>query len=173
MGSFPKRSDRPPAWIGPPVVTELCSVSHCLAPGPDRWLDAWRHNDIGFFDSPAIAASLIPVTDPAAFHVFGYRLYPFRWVRGQEERYTPPPVDPVPLPESYQRLGVDVVSRVGDCTFECSPLSCNGFAASCSVNRYCLFDTEAEARDLARRVEAAGAEPGPYYLIDVWRGNRV
>ena len=173
VGYFPKRSDLPPGWNGPPIVTELCSVSHCLAPGPPGWLDAWRHNEIGFFDSPATAASLIPTTDRTAFHVFGYRLYRFRWVRGLEEPYTPPPVEPVPLPESYERLGVDVVSRMGGFTFECSPLSCNYLAASCSVNRYCLFDTEEEAKDLAARVEAAGAEPGPYYLFEVWRGRKT
>ena len=53
--------------------------------------------------------------------------------------------------------------------FECSPLSCNGLAASLTANRYCLFDTLEAAMVAAERFSVGGAEPGSYYVVEVWR----
>ena len=170
VGYFPKRSTVPDGWAGScPVVTELCSVSECLAAGPPNWIAAWRHNALGLFDNPEIARGLVPPAEREAFHIFAYRILPWRWVGGRPESYLPRSVDPAPLPPPFERLGYDVVTSSTGSGFECSPLSCNGLAATFPVNRYCLFETEAEARELAERVEAVGAEPGPYYVVEVLR----
>jgi hypothetical protein len=64
-----------------------------------------------------------------------------------------------------------VVSRSCGSSFECSPLSCNGAAERVEVNEYCLVDDPAEAFRLAAlfsRLEE-GYEPGPYFVVEVWR----
>ncbi len=37
------------------------------------------------------------------------------------------------------------------------------------VNRFCLVDTLGEAISLAERFSRGEAEPGPYYVLNVWR----
>jgi hypothetical protein len=173
IGYFPKRSAVPTDWTSNPAVKELCSVSECLAAGPPDWIQAWQHNALGRFDSPGIARGLVPPASMDRYRIYGYRLWPRRWVEGQAEAFTPPPIAVTPLPPSFERLGVDVVSSSTGSGFECSPLSCNHLAAEVPVNQYCLLDTMAEALDLAARAESIGAEPGPYYVVEVWRERTI
>jgi hypothetical protein len=168
VGYFPKRTDVPAGWQGPPVVEELGSVSECLAPGPTGWINSWRHNDLGFFDTPELARSVIPA-DTTGFSLFGYRLWGQKFVDGRAQPFAAPPVAARPLPETFRSLGFDVVSKSVSDFFECSPLSCNGMADGAPVNRYCLVDSREAARSLAERFSREQPEPGEYYVFEVFR----
>lgn len=179
-----------------PGVEEVCSVSGCVSSPPSGWVDLWRHNDFGVYDSERLAESVVHDAfqilvepDPASKppwkvtlrqepfpngQLFAYKMFPTLFgVEGPEDL----PVDGSkvePLSEPFEKLGYDVVERAGGCVlgFGCSPLSCNGRAFDLAVNRHCLFDDPAEA---LRRAEEFGrshgrvAEPGPYVVIEVWR----
>ena len=155
----------PPGWSGPPHVTSVCSVSECVNSAPEGWLDKWRHNDFGFFDTPALALS---VTDhPAAFQLYAYRLLDVAFAKGGDGvlGLTGFPAEP-PVPGS-RVIGYDVVSGSVSVGFECSPLSCNHMADEVSVNEFCLIPDLDAAIHLARRFAAEEPEPGPYVVIEV------
>jgi hypothetical protein len=83
------------------------------------------------------------------------------------------PVDAAPLPDDYEKLGFDAVSRSISPMFECSPLSCCGAAESMPVNRHCLFETLEKAIDGAKAFSSGPWEPGPYYVLEVYRRRRA
>ena len=74
VGYFPKRTEVPAEWNAAPNVAECCSVSACLAPAPDGWIDRWLHNDLGFYDDPKTARSVAGGSSEVS--VFAYRLLP-------------------------------------------------------------------------------------------------
>lgn len=100
-----------------------------------------------------------------------YRMFPVQFDESHQQPFEIPPLLVVPLPSSFERLGFDIVSRC-DSGFECSPLSCNHMAAEVSVNYYCLVNDVDIAFQLESEFEAAGCEPGPYYVVEVWRQRR-
>jgi hypothetical protein len=59
-GYFPKNVVAVPEWIGAAGVADACSVSTCVSPAPDGWVDRWLHNDLGLFDSPELALAVAP-----------------------------------------------------------------------------------------------------------------
>ena len=171
LGYFPKRIQKRPEWLHAPAVREVASVSLCISTGPKNWIDLWRHNDWGFYDSCDVAWEAVPPGDHGAFELFAFELYPTRFADGQWQKLQITGVAPSPMNESFATLGYDVVSKSVSDFFECSPLSCNRMAAEVHVNSYCLVDTLDVARQLAETFESQGCEPGPYYVIRVLRGS--
>jgi hypothetical protein len=172
VGYFPKRTQVPEGWHAAAGVSEMCSVSTCLAPAPEGWIDHWRHNDLGFFDSPEIAQGIIPA-GATGFSIFAYRLFPQRYEDGLASPFAITPVSPRPLGSTFRSLGFDVVSKSASHYFECSPLSCNSLAGEVPVNRYCLIESLDVAVGLAIRASVGDAEPGPYYILEVFRDQVV
>jgi hypothetical protein len=171
IGYFPKRTDVPSGWNSTAsVVSEICNVSTCLAPAPDGWIDLWRHNELGVFDSPELAESVIP-EGAKGFSVFAYRLFPEKFAEGKRLPLAIEPVSPSSLPASFRSLGFDVVSKSVSAYFECSPLSCNDVAKEIEVNQYCLLESLETAVELATRMSRGEAEPGPYYIVEVLRSR--
>ncbi len=169
IGYFPKRTQRCPAWLAAAGVRAICSVSCCISKDSDGWIDLWQHNEAWVFDREEVAWGVVPAEQRTAFDMFAWKLFPVRYEHGEEFPAPPPLVTPVPLPESFIRLGCDAVSRsCGNC-FECSPLSCNLMAEEHPVNRYCLIDDTDEAFRLAREFSISEPEPGPYFVVEVWR----
>lgn len=169
IGYFPKRTMKRPDWLPCPDVEEICSVSGCMSEEPDDWIGQWRHNECWCFDTEELAWSVVPEEARAEFEVYAYRMYPVRFVNGREEPIEFPTLNVAPLTRSFHQLGYDVVSRTYAASFECSPLSCNAMAESHAVNRHCLVDSEQDAQRLAVEFSVSEPEPGPYYLIEVWR----
>lgn len=169
IGYFPKRRTLNPGWIIPEHVEEIASVSNCITKEPSEWVNYWRQNEMFVFDSPETAISVVPEKERADFEIHGYALFPAQFVRGRQETFAIPLVRPVPLSSDFEKLGFDVVSRSCATTFECSPLSCSGFEATIPVNRWCLLDDVKAAFEMAPRVEPSGGEPGPYFIVEVWR----
>lgn len=172
IGYFPKQGVATPDWLQAQGVMEVCSVSECISPGPEGWINRWAHNEMWAFDDDQAAWAVVPGgSSNAAFRMFAYKLFPVQFVGGEQRPFVIPPLAVRPLPDGYRLLGCDVVSRSCGSTFECSPLSCNHAAEKEKVNRYCLVEDPAEAFRLAALFSRAeeGYEPGPYFIVEVWR----
>ena len=131
-----------------PGVIEICSVSDCVSPRPDNWIQSWLHNDFGWFNTAEDAAQVSAGADEGAFRLFAYRLYPELFRRGNAVAVEwPENANPNPIPPNFRSLGYDAVSRSETTStgFDCSPLSCNDLAAEMPANLHCLFTTRDEA----------------------------
>ena len=169
LGYFPKQLFAPPASLSARGVVEIGSVSLCMAAGPDGWLEAWKHNDWGFFADPQTAWSLVPPDKRADYRLYAYALYPVEYGKEAEEPLDLDAPEVLPLGPGFEHVGFDVVSRSVGSYFECSPLSCNMLVEAMVTNRFCLLASLEDARELARSAEEKGCEPGPYYVLQVWR----
>ena len=169
VGYFPKRVTDPPPWLLELGIEEVASVSGCISSGPDDWIQAWRHNAWGFFDNSELAWSVVPPDGRSQFRLYAYRLYPSAFVDGVERPLEATADDVNPLDASFESVGYDVVSRSGNTFFECAPLSCNYLAKEIETNSYCLVRELDDALALALSAESRRCEPGPYYVLEVWR----
>ena len=166
-GYFPKRIVSLGAGLKGPFSREIWSVSECISKGPPDWIEHWRHNDFGLFDTREIAESVVPDADRRHYTVLGYRVWD-RMFDGGQEVAVPALPSPVDGPDaSFAPVGFDAVARSGMTSFECSPLSCNGAARSFSVNDKCLFRTAEDAMAGAQEFSKGGWEPGPYWVVEV------
>ena len=162
-----------------PGVEEICSVSECFSKSPPDWVDQWRHNtDTWLFDSAEAAWSVVPESERDRYRVYAYRILPSLFHESGEETEPPlPELHALPIPDDFTRLGYDAVERApggietgGNVpSFFCSPLSCNYMAEEYPVNRYCLVDDLDTAVAMARDFATGNCEPGPYYVVEVWR----
>ena len=173
-GYFAKRVAPRPEEMDAPRVCEICSVSNCISQGPEEWLESWRHNELGWFNSIADALSVLPRETREPYRLFAYRVTPhFHRGGARLDTELPPDVRPQPIPPDFVVRGFDAVSRSIDYPngFEHSPLSCNYLATELDVNEFCLFSSldaafagadallggPARARRLLRRSSAGGA----------------
>ncbi len=174
-----------PDWLNVATVEEIASVSTCIARAPDQF---WTDNVfimMGYNETPELARQSI--TDNASYTINAYRILLFTADAGNFRRMTtleltnfgvsPLPgtieqgVRPAPIPSDFEFLGYDAVSDSGGCNLGCSPLSCNHMAEKIRVNRFCLIDRLEDAIAAARRFSIGEAEPGTYYVVEVWREN--
>ena len=145
-------------------------MSECLSPGAEDWIRPWRHNGLGWFNRVVDAASVVPVSEQAAYRLFAYRLHPELFRAGERLSLdVPDDVGPEPLPAGCQSLGFDAASKSSPAglSLECSPLSCNGLAGEMPVNEHCLFATIDDAIAGAQRFAVEQPEPGDYYVVEV------
>lgn len=170
IGYLWKRPTPRPSWLEVECVTEIASVSACVAARPDGWIDRWKHNDWFVYDSPELAREVAVWCGAYDWPVMAYRVLP---VRFDPEGDVPIEVDSeaAPMPSVYERLGWDVASKSLSPEFECSPLSCNGMAAEVAVNAVCLLDSLEDAVAFARRCAREQPEPGSYFVVEVWRST--
>lgn len=170
VGYFPKRRTPRPENLILPGVEEIASVSTCIAQAPDGWIRHGLHNAWGFFDTPDLAWRTVRGESRPSFDLFAYELWPVRFAAGRPEGLeVPSDADPAPLRDGgFEFLGFDVVSNYSG-HFECSPLSCNRWAAEVGSNTACLVDDREEALRLASIAEREGCEPGDYFVLGVWR----
>lgn len=168
IGFFPKRPTPAAEGYHLPGVSEIASVSQCIAQGPLGWVERWAHNEFGLYDREALALETAG-NSSREYRLYGYASFPLRWgSTGLEPAVLPPAA--APIPADYRFLGYDIVTRSAGSSFECSPLSCNGAARDFRVNQFCLIDGLAEAWAALEAIGRAGNyEPGPYYLVAVWR----
>ena len=171
VGYFPKKTTVPEGWsisAASAHVSEICSVSNCIAASPEGWIDHWLHNEWGFFDTQMDAQLVVPPGSDG-FTVCAYRLLPVRFAHGQTKRLAISDLPVEPLPAGFVSLGFDIVSKGVSAFFGCSPLSCNRMADEVAVNRFCLVERLVEAIAVADRFSRDQPEPGPYHVLDVLR----
>ena len=169
IGYFPKRTVKRPDWLKSAGVEEVCSVSTCVSVGPDGWIEQWQHNEMWVYDTPELAWSVVPDSSRQEFDLYAYQLFPVAVDDGRQQPFQIPPLHVQPLPSSFERLGYDIVSRSYGANFEGSPLSCNHMAEHVPVTRSCLVADVDTAFQLARDFDVGGCEPGPYYIVEVWK----
>jgi hypothetical protein len=169
-GYFPKRIASRPKELDAPGVREIASVSDCMSSGPENWIDHWRHNELGWFNTVVDAMSAIPKAERALYRVFAYRLEPFAYHQGNQiEIVIPTDVRPDPIGPEFVERGFDAVSKSMETVlgFECSPLSCNYLAVELPTNEFCLFPNRDAAAAAAQSFSIEQPEPGDYYVIQV------
>lgn len=171
VGYFPKRTALRPPWVHANHVVEIASVSECISAGPEDWINRWQHNVHWLYDSPAQAVALTG-DHPEAYDIYAYKLYPLIIEYGRTRPFEIVPTETAALSGDFQLLGYDAVSRSLGTTFECSPLSCNDAAHDFEVNRHCLFESYDAALDGATKFSTGSYEPGPYWIVEVYRYDR-
>jgi hypothetical protein len=174
-GYFAKRVMACPAQLQAPTVREVCSVSDCMSSGPDGWVEHWKHNELGWFNTIADAMSVVPAAERSLYRLFAYRLEPFVYHHGTKvDLSIPADVHPEPIGPPFVERGFDAVSTSSPSVLgpECSPLSCNDLAAEIPTNEFCLFPTGAAAQSGAQAFSIQQPEPGDYYVVQVleWVG---
>jgi hypothetical protein len=174
IGYFARPTSARPAGFEPNHVEWIASVADCVGhqTGFDEHFD-WQDNGMSLYDTPELAWSIVPEALRSQCDLYAYWTFPVHFVLGRQVPFKLKCVNPVPMDDTFSRLGYDLVSREHGCQFNHSPLSCNGLAEQVTVNRYCLLDTAEEAFALAPTLEVPGqpmrGEPGPYHIVEVWR----
>lgn len=185
VGYFPKRTVKRPDGFAPVSIEEIASVSGCISPAPEGWIDHWLHNPLGFFATEELAWQVAGGRGQG-FDVYACRILDAAFPPGAPPRELSALEDEIitacalagdPGP-GFERLGWDIAGNwlgwsqsIG---FECSPLTCNGLASVIATNRYGLIDRLGDAVPAAIRIGAEQPEPGTYYLLEVWRrGDRA
>ena len=181
IGYFPKKVNVPDGYNGP-RLTDICSVSTCLADGPpDGWIDHWSHNEHWVFATRERALAALKGGNASQYTIHAYRMFPLLFRDGEETLspvdIAPPSWEPnqvglEPLPASYRSFGFDVVETPAGCSgFGCSPLSCNGGWQEFETNEHCLLLSLSRAIEVATVFSAGGWEPGPYRIVEVLGGT--
>jgi len=177
IGYFAKPTMACPEGFNVRGVEEICSVATCIARGAVDWSTEFQQNEMWLFDSPDLAWSAVPETLRPQCGLYAYRLFPLRYYLGQQVPSVIPPMKPMPLDNSFVKLGYDLVSCEHGSQFAHSPLSCNGLGEEVPTNAHCLLATAEEAFALAPTLEVPGqplrGEPGPYHIVEVWRQRRA
>jgi len=166
IGYFPKKIERATSAMGLPGVSEIWSVSNCISKPPEGWIQHWRHNDFGFFDTPPLAGSVVPTNLVQEFRVVGYRIWSEPFGEGPRLAAISGPTNLRPSAD-FVVIGYDAVSSNHGQDFECSPLSCNGAAKEFAATSQCLFASLDDAMAAGRTFAAGNWEPGPYYIVEV------
>lgn len=173
-GFLPKKVARKPAWLKNPAVDEICSISECISTAPPGRIDHWKHNDLGLYDTLETAQAIVPQGEEADYEVFAFRVFPVRFGaagKEAEEGLARKVNAPETKLDGWEFLGYDLAGRSSGYGFECSPLSCNHCAENTQVNLHCLMDDLELA--IQKGIEfgnpESGVEPGPYYLVEVFR----
>jgi hypothetical protein len=167
----------------PETVEEICSVSCCISKSP-----AGQHpSRMGFCPSETLAQRVICAKpDRAAYDLYAYFMLPVAFEDDGEMRDLNHAERDVlaeaengvgPMPPGYVCLGWDFATNsLGWETwplFGCSPLTCNGLAQNIATNRFGLIDDIDRAFAVAGEIVSTPCEPGPYYLVQVWRKQRL
>jgi hypothetical protein len=152
---------------------DIYSVSGCISKCFAEYIPYWRHNGYWLFDSPQIIQALAAenAIDLSGLTLFYYEIFEHQY-EAAGQRWLPfGPESSIPTnvhrPQATHLEGYDVVTFAAQTNPECSPLSCNSFAANVPVNRHCLFDSFEEAK---RSVEGGlfnQGEPGPFRIFAV------
>lgn len=172
IGYFPKKTMKQNGLSKNPAVKEICSVSTCISEGPNDWINKWKHNDWWYYDTESIAMEVIE-DSKNLYDIYAYKVLPIVFDGGIEK-----PIDVKTTAKEnlgeYELLGYDVISRFTGNEFGCSPLSCNYGCDTYEVNRFCLIDRLDDVWRICKEIakdskEKNKWEPGPYYLIEVYR----
>ena len=165
-GYFPKKIEAAVDAMGLPGVSEIWSASNCISGGPVGWIDHWKHNRLGLFETVDLAQSVVPVDERKAFRIVAFRIGSRNFAEDGETPLDLSDIDARP-DAGYVVIGYDAVSSTHGHGFECSPLSCNGGAKLFPVNPKCLFETADHALVAARQFASGNWEPGPYLVVEV------
>ena len=161
-----------PEWIPASHVEDIYSLASCISDNFADYINYWRHNGYWLFDSPTVIEVLaadngIDLTGCTPFY---YEVYEYEYDGKNWQEFAPEPSfdTDVQLPGEKYLAGYDVATFLAHTSPECSPLSCNGLAATQAVNQHCLFHTFDEAKSALENGVFLQSEPGPYRIFAVY-----
>lgn len=159
-------------------ISQIASVSNCIVKGlagfdyPQYTKDSF--NQYGGFNQldAALAAIQLHGTE-LEFDLFAYAIPEQIYDDGQlqEAEIGCVEIDEVSdFEKQFEKLGFDVV-EMQNCSFGCSPLTCNGQSGLHLelLNEFNLIQSEFDADKLAKEFSISKPEPGPYVVVEVWR----
>ena len=177
VGCMAKRVTRSPAWLDASHLTDLYSVSSCIAKNFADYIPYCRHNGYWYFDSPEIILDLAREhsLDLSESRLFFYEMYGQEF-HDEDSRWGPfMPVRSLPtaveIPPDRTLEGFDVVTFSCGTSPECSPLSCNGLAGEIDTNPHCLLPSLERARQCLESGRFRHTEPGPFRIVAVHSTN--
>ncbi len=168
-----KRVVDAPEWMGAPRVRGVFSISGCVSPSFGDYTACWKHNGYWFFDHPGTIDEVARALgeDIGGTTLFYHELFPQQF---DEATRGWGPVHPaaglateVVVPQAKALQGYDVVTYMDGACPGCSPLSCNGLAATIETNERCLFETLDAARGALDAGAFVNSEPGPFRIVAV------
>ena len=156
-----------------PGAVDVYSVSDCINDDFAAYIDYWRHNGYGLFDSPSIMQELASQhgLSLGGMTLFYYEAYEQQLDRHEQRvsAHADPSFITAVIPPASSRLeGFDVVTVWAGNGPEHSPLSCNDLAAELPVNAHCLFATFDEALRALEDGRFKDGEPGPWRIFAVY-----
>jgi hypothetical protein len=168
-----KRVSLTPEWLKASGVSDIYSVSSCVSDDFGDYIQFWKHNEYGFFNSPAdiLGVAAAAGIELAGTSLFYYDVHPEEfdgetWV-GFERGEAAAAIQII-APKKSHLEGFDVVTFSCGANPECSPLSCNSMATELPTNSHCLFATFHEAWESVNRGVFNDSEPGPYRILAVY-----
>ncbi len=173
VGFFPKKNDYNNPFQNDGII-EIGSVSDCIRKGLDDWINLWKHNEIGFYNSEAIIRDVTNL-DFDKYTIFGYKLFLFCYEKGKvkTKSNTIALASNINIAEdlsSYDLIGFDIANiSPNGLYFECSALSCNKGYKEYRVNKFCLLDDLNYALTAIKEISAGNYEPGEQYLLEVYK----
>jgi hypothetical protein len=176
VGYMGKRVARRPGWLAAAGVEDIYSVSGCVSPHFADYVPYWKHNGYWFFDTVEAIQSLARAQsiDLAGCQIFYYEVFEqeFDDRTRHWQAFVPEEAfrTAVRAPAAKRLEGYDVVTFSAHTGPECSPLSCNGLAASIRTNRHCLLISLKEATECIESGALGDSEPGPLRVFAVYSG---
>ncbi len=173
MGYQAKQVVDRPASLTAEWIEDLYSASGCISPAliDARW--SWLRNGYHLFDTPSQLLNTahqfgIPLIGASLFF---YAAHPLEFeettVRWRECKLATARTQVV-VPVRRVLEGFDIVTYHPDTGVGCSPLSCNGIAASTRTNRHCLLPSLRSATRLLEQGILSHSEPGPFRVVAVY-----
>jgi hypothetical protein len=163
-----------PGWLKADQVTDIYSVSVCMSSNFLDYTDYWKHNSFWFFDSPEVIVQLAADNeiDLTECKLFYYEIYELEFNSDRKKWLSfVPNIElkaEVIQPQTAKLEGYDIVTCPMRVEPECSPLSCNGLAATIATNCHCLLKSLEEAKRLLENGFFNNSEPGPYRIFSVY-----
>ena len=174
VGYMAKKIFKKSDWPKSDQIEDIYSISNCMSNDFTDYINFWKHNGYWMFDSPEIIQQLAKEykIDLKDTKIFFYEVYEFQYSDGaspwklfQPEKSFPTNIQ---IPQNKVLEGYDIASFSTGNTPEHSYLSCNGMAATISVNKHCLLRTFEEAKSLLEKGEFKNCEPGPSRIFAVY-----
>ena len=171
-GYMAKRVVTRPDWLPAERVSSIYSVSGCVSNDFADYINFWKHNGYWLFDAPETILDIAREhgIDLADTELFFYEIHELQFDSGKWMRFEPESSfgTNVRVPEARVLEGYDVVTFFAQARAECSPLSCNGLAASVETNSRCLLQSFDQARMLLEDGTFDDSEPGPHRIFGVY-----
>lgn len=170
-GYLAKRVVSKPDWLNAPQVKDIYSVSGCISEPFADYIPFWQHNGFGLFDSPIIIDEVANThhIDLSGCTYFYYALYDLQFEPKSQDWSQIQPCEDFPTnvipPQTSTLKGYDVVTQESSFMMECSPLSCNGLAATLATNVHGLFEQLPQAIAAVESGAFANSEPGRIKIV--------
>lgn len=170
-GYMAKRTQKPDGF-GVDTITDIYSVSGCVAEEFADYIDFWKHNAHWLFDSPEIIRAVARENSISleGTSLFYYEVYEQEFNGKAWMPYEPDWSLPTSIVQPSAKVleGFDVVTFYAGNAPEHSPLSCNGLAKELRTNEHCLFDSFDEAYKNVTSGAFDNSEPGPHRIFAVY-----